>query len=75
MSHLFSVKDKNKKHVANHPTLISTICQTPKFMRKKLNLRTRLKLIVVDQKLILCLDENKLTDLYGVDYYGLKENS
>lgn len=73
MSHLFSVKDKNKKLVANHLALISTIPQTPKFMRNKLNLGTRLKLIVVDQKSILSLDENKLTDLYGVDYYGLKE--
>lgn len=72
MSHLFSVKDKNKKHVANHLTLISTILQTPRFMRNKLNLGTRLKLIVVDQKLILSLDENKLTGLYGVDYYSLK---
>lgn len=58
-SNLLSVRDKNTKLVANHLTLITINLQTPKFMRNKLNFGYRIKLPVVDQKLILSSDENR----------------
>lgn len=63
------MRDKNKKLVANHLTLITVNLQTPKFVRNKLNFGTIIILLVVEKQSWFSL----WLDVYGADYYGLKK--